>query len=498
MNRRNLVSAASLFAVVLVARPVMGQVATALVREGGELPGGPIGHTINSINNPATNQLGGYSVNVNTSDGVNTISRFWGHATGGTGALMRSEGVFPPYTQTAWESFYGLSDGGSFAYSPTVTGGPVASADSVWLDDTPVAIQGLAHPTLAGQFWSFGSRPGVTAGGIPYFGGGITTTVGGATQNRGLFYGLDGGTVLYLGGQTPPNLPRALSGTTINFDFRMSANGTNWIAPVSMIAPTADDATILVNGSGLLVAGALVQEATPIPAAAGGLVGENWANFDSCGINEAGDYFFTGDSNLATTADEFIFKNGMMLYRDGMTLDGETVQGDIEAAYMNENGDIAFIWDIQLGVLEALYLNDDLLIKEGDLVDLDGDGIVEPNSVLRDFTGIASLAISPRIGGMVDVYFTADIDVNGTPSTLDDIEAFFRIRATIPAACLRGDVNDDATVDYADVAAFVAVALDPGAATPQQFCASDVNQDGSVDGHDADDMAACVIGGGCP
>jgi hypothetical protein len=122
-----------------------------------------------------------------------------------------------------------------------------------------------------------------------------------------------------------------------------------------------------------------------------------------------------------------------MLYRDGMVLDGQTVQGDVEAAYMNENGDIAFIWDVAANTLEALYLNNDLLIKEGDLVDLDGNGVVEPNSVLRDFTGIASLAAGDRTaGGLVDVYFTADIDVNGTTSTLDDIEGMFRITAVVP------------------------------------------------------------------
>ncbi len=418
----------------IAAGSARGQTASALFREGQPLPGAPDGHLVNSINNPATNHAGGYGALVNTSDGVITLSHAWGNSTGGVGTVIRTEGTFGIYTQSSYESFWGLGDDGEVAYSPTVSGGVVGSADSVWLDDVPVAVEGEAHPALAGQFWVFGSRPGVTADGIPYFVGGISDTSGGSSQNRGLFFGVDGGTVLLLGGQSLPNLPLALTMTTTNpgFSYRLSALGTHYIAPVQMVPPTATDSVMVIDGSGLLLDGSLVQEGMPIPAAVGGMPGENWANFDFMGIAESGDYFFSGDSSAATTADEFILKNGVMLYRDGTVLDGETLQGDMEAAYMNDDGDIAFIWDVQANTVEALYLNDDLLVKEGDLVDLDGDGTVEANSILVNFTGIASLAISDRgAGGAVDVYFVADIDVNGTPTASDDIEGFFRITATV-------------------------------------------------------------------
>lgn len=416
-----------------IAAPALGQTASALVREGIQLPGAPAGHIISSLNNPAVNHAGGFAGQINTSDGTTTLSHIWGNASGGPGTVIRTEGTFGIYSQSAYESFFGFGNSGQSAYSPTVSPG----GDSVWLDDLPVAVEGEAHPTLAGQFWSFASRAGVTAGGVPYFVGRLRTTPGGSTSNRGLFVGADGGTVVLMGGQTLPNLPRALSMTVNNpsFDYRFSANGTNHIGSVQMISPTASDVAMEINAVGLMVGGSLVQESQPIPASAGGQPGELWANFDFMGINEAGDYFFTGDSNLATTADEFIFKNGQMLYRDGMVVDGHTLQGDIEAAYMNENGDIAFIWDVQANSLEALFVNDRLVIKEGDLVDLDGDGIVEPGSTLVNFTGIASLALGDRYGnGLVDVYFTADIDVKGTSSTLDDIEGFFRVTVPEPGS----------------------------------------------------------------
>lgn len=64
--------------------------------------------------------------------------------------------------------------------------------------------------------------------------------------------------------------------------------------------------------------------------------------------------------------------------------------------------------------------------------------------------------------------------------------------------CLRGDVNGDTIVSNDDVTGFVTVILDPGAATPAQICAADINQDDIVDGRDAVDFTACVISGGCP
>jgi hypothetical protein len=63
---------------------------------------------------------------------------------------------------------------------------------------------------------------------------------------------------------------------------------------------------------------------------------------------------------------------------------------------------------------------------EGEAVDFDGDGNVDPDAVVSSFTGISSLTLSDRDGlGKVNVYFTADVDTAGTSSTTDDIEGFY-------------------------------------------------------------------------
>jgi len=412
MNRTTV----SLVTLLGVCAPALGQVASALVQEGERLPGGPSDEVVVSINNSATNHAGGYAFNVNTSNGTVTVSRIWGHGGGGAGGIIRSEGTFGALVQTAYESFYGISDTAQVAYSATGTGGPVGNFDSVWRDDDPLAVEGAEVASIPGQFWVFASRPGITADGDPYWVGGFTPVQGGATQNRGLFYGT-GATPVLIGGDTPANLPFPLdgAGSPISFDYRYSALGTNYIAEVQMDTVTASDAAMVLNGAGLLLDGALVREGSPVPPAIGGINGENWANFDFCGVTEDGQYLFTGDTSGPTNADEFVLINGQIVYREGQVLDGETVTTDIEGAYMNDDGDVAFIWDIAgAPVREALFLNGRLVLVEGDQVDFDNDGAPDPNSILTDFTGISSLTISDRLeGGVIALYFTADASVDG-------------------------------------------------------------------------------------
>ena len=202
----------AMFVLALAALGLAGtaraQVATLLLKEGDPLPGGPPGHLITSISNSAVNHGGGYAFTVNTSDGVTTLSHAWGAPAGGPGALLLTEATYGIYEQTSWESFFGFGDGGQVAYSPSCTNLDTGTTglDAVYLGTTKVMIEEEVYPHLAGYWWSFGSRPGVTADGVPYWVSGITDTQGGSTDNRGLFYGL-GATPLLLGGNFVAGLP---------------------------------------------------------------------------------------------------------------------------------------------------------------------------------------------------------------------------------------------------------------------------------------------------
>lgn len=394
---------------LLLAVPASAQ--TALLREGDPAPSSASGQIITNISNTAVNQSGGYAATVTSTDGTTTISQIWGNLAGGPGALIREETTIGALTQTSFETYFGLSSS-AVCYSPSSdnTSG-TTGLDGVWLDAAVIGLEEMMIPGTT-NFFSFGSRPDVTENGIPYFIGGITDTAGGSTQARGLFFG-NSPTAIAQTGDLLPNLPAELTAASVDFDFRFSALGTHSIFPVDMDTGSGlNDAAMTIDAVGLMIGGSLVQEAFPVPASAGGIAAENWDNFDFCGITEAGDYFFSGDTDGATDADEIIVRNGTVWAREGDMIDGFLIEGLIEAAFLNENNQLAYIWDVDdAGTnVEALFFETTLLLKEGDEVDWDGDGSPDPGIVVESFSGINPLTV----GADGTVYFTAEVDVAGT------------------------------------------------------------------------------------
>jgi hypothetical protein len=416
--------------------PASAQVATALIREGDEVPGQG---NVNSISNPAVSHAGGYAVTLNTLGDTTTLSHVWGDASGGPGSVIFTEGTYAGYQQNSFESFHGLSDAGDPAYSAVADEVPAGSTglDGVWVGATPVLVEEQAVPSMPGQYSVFGSRPGITADGHPYWVGGISTVQGGSTQNRVLFYGY-GATPMFMGGDPVGGVPEAAQINTggVDFNYRFSAYGTNWVMEVLVNSGSSlNDGVVVANGTAVTAGGGLMREASPVPVVVGGLPGETWDNFDYFGINESGLILVTGDTGTNVSQDEFVLLGEQIVLREGAVLStpsGDfTVNGAIEGAYINEQGDWAATWDVDDSGLvnrEALIYNGDLLLIEGDPVDLSGDGTVEPDSLLANFTGISTLAVGDRIAGTVSIYFTADIDTEGTPSSSsDDTEALFRL-----------------------------------------------------------------------
>ncbi|MDX2114634.1 MAG: hypothetical protein SFZ24_03300 [Planctomycetota bacterium] len=407
----------------------MGQVATALVREGDTVGGG----LVTGIDTTTVNHAGGWAATLITNNAGVSISHVFGNAGFGAGSVLRSEATIGSLAQTSFESFFGIDNSGKSSYSASGTGGPVGGFDSVFYEDTPLAVEGDPVASLPGLFWSFASRPGVTAEGVPYWAGGTRTTPGGTTSNRGLFYGVNG-TPLLLGGQNVPGLPLPLNsgGSTVAFDYRFSKSGSNYLAEVQLTGATSADAAMVKSGSGLVVGGTLVREGNMVPAVAGGNGVEAYQNFGQVGITESGRWMITGDTNAIATADAFVMIDGVIVLREGQAVGGGgTLNGNITYASMNEDGDWAAVANVSS--LESLLLNGNKILGVNDLVDITGDGVPDANGRLADFTGIASMRIADRRNGLIDVYFTADVDVNNTPGTAaDDVEAAFRI-TVVPA-----------------------------------------------------------------
>jgi hypothetical protein len=104
-------------------------------------------------------------------------------------------------------------------------------------------------------------------------------------------------------------------------------------------------------------------------------------------------------------------RNGVILYREGSPVDGLTLVGNIPnspSADMNEAGDFAFGWDTT-GSIFAIFLNGEVVLKEGDPVDFDGDGNVEPTSIFKAVPANGAMSV-----GNAELFITATVTVGAT------------------------------------------------------------------------------------
>jgi hypothetical protein len=402
----------------ILAGVAQAQLASAILTEGQPLPGNP-DYTVDSLQGAAVSGAA-WGFNLNSLYQGDTVALVFGTYGVAMPDVLHMEIATDVYTQNSWESFWGLSDDG-VCHSAICTRNAdgATGLDSVWLMDTVVAIEEEVYPNEPGFWWSFGSRPSATRDGVPYFVGGITDEQGGSTDNRGLFYGFDN-QVIIIGGMMIPGLPDPVvpGSAAVSFDYRYSAYGSHFIAEIATdTGSTANDNSMVYDGALLLIDGLPVTEGSPVPESIGGLPGENWDNFDYCGVTEDGQWMFTGDTDADAAVDEIVVISGMIALREGDVVDGLPLSGSIESGYMNEDGDWVVIWDVDLpdGTnVEAMIVNGEVVLMAGMPVDYDGDGVIDPDAVLDSFTGTASVALADRDAqGRALVYFTADCDIPG-------------------------------------------------------------------------------------
>lgn len=426
LSSRRVTAEVLVFVLVLCfATRLEAQVPTAILRVGDPAPSVGPNAVVSSISNTAVNGVFGFAVTVRTDDGVTVRSHIWGAQNGGTAGMLWTNQVVGALDQAALEDFFGIDDSGSLGYSAVcneLTSGAI-DLDTMWVGASVQAVEGQPNPALPGTVWRFLSRPGITRSGTPYWIAGINDQASGAVIGSGLFLA---GVPLLKTGDVIVGLPGPLDTSAVEVNYRFSAHAKHWITPVDVVTGSAlDDGHLLVDGAPIVSGSGTIAENQVIASGVGGVPGERWDNFDFVGISESGEFFLTGDTDAAFPIDEFIARNGTIIYREGDLVDGMVLSGAIEAAAMNERGDIAYVWDVEgvTGDVEAVFLNARCLLKEGDAIDFDGDGLLDPSAVVADFTGVSSLSV----GEDKTIYVTADIDVLGTPSPADDIEVVLAI-----------------------------------------------------------------------
>ncbi len=407
------------------------QIASALIREGETLPGDSSGFLISDImQHKAQNGVGGFAYNVKTFDvpgtgsTTQTISHLWGNTTGGAGTVLRSVSTFGNFEQFAFGQS-GMSDAGVLANraSSTHTLSGSDLLQGLWLDSTLILNEEDEISTLPGNFSTNNDAVGITRSGTPYWRTSYSTT-GGTSDGSAILLG-DDLTVLLKSGDSIAGITQVVDSTTnaIRLDLRFSANGTNYINEVYVDTggSTTNDGVMVSNGAALLAGGSVIREGSSVSASIGGFAGELYGNFDHFGITESGSYLITGDTDAAETLDEFIMIDGEIVLREGDEIDGLTLNGAIECAFQNEDGDWAAVWDVDFGTdnLEALIMNGEILLLAGDLVDWNNDGLIDgsdQNGFITDFTNSSrGLTLSDRdANGNVRLLFNADVDLNGT------------------------------------------------------------------------------------
>lgn len=376
-----------------------------VAKEGDSLDGA----VITGFSQPFVNGLGTVGFTANLDDSSRSV---WY----GTGSIFNSGSALPDVL-TGSESNMGISNTGGFIYSPSFNG-----EDAVYTQEGLLLAGAQAAPGLPGLFSSFNSRPRMLDNGEAVWVGGTATTPTGSSSGR-VLYRADptnpsGATPILKTGDLVDGLAIGSSGIGFGYDF--SGNGAHHIQELLVDSgSTLNDGRMWVDG--------IVVAAENSPNGQG----DNWDNFKSASINNSGNYVFAGDTDGATTTDDFMAYNGSIQIRQGDVIDGLTLTGAFDACAINDLNEAVFIADTAL--TETLFWASDAaalssalaILSVGDEVDVDGDLIAD--YTITDFNASTTVSQGMDFGNDGLLYISVDLrDDAGT--TVDAI-----ISVAVPA-----------------------------------------------------------------
>ncbi|MBX3358879.1 MAG: hypothetical protein KF745_10670 [Phycisphaeraceae bacterium] len=436
-----------------------------VIKVGDPLLAIPAGQSVVSIGSPATDHAAGFAVTVQTEiavqGGTRRLSHIWGQVNGDPPALLRTESFSEILPQAEFEAKLGVSKKGQIAYSAEMAIGSVGFKDSVWVDDTLLAIQSDVIPGLEPErFWRFTSRPGITTNGTPYWLAGLAGAPGGLSLSWGLFFGHTPEPVLIYN-QLVPGLAEPLSSiATVGPAFGFSPAGDRYIAEVTVADHAGPVYQAVVLDGTALVAGDIVLQGRPV-VAAGRRPPETWASFQQMGITGSGHWFLaatTSDPSVPLALPTAILMiDGEIQYRTGNIVDGAILGTRLRDVAINENRDIVFVWDVHIGSVtgQALFINGRRVVTTGDSVDLTGDGLADYPAVVASLRGVDGLVVADRdLSGYAKIHFVGNIDDNGvTPSTA--AYSALMMMNVHPGSPCRSDWDHNGIIEPTDIAAFI-------------------------------------------
>ena len=377
-----------------------------LIAQEEDVPTGVVG-PITNLNAPFTNSLGAVGFTGSASDGMASSDSFvWS----GLGVQFVDTSV-AGQTLSGAEGTMGIGDSGQFIYSPSVDG-----SDSVWTHNGLLQTEDTQAPGFApGINNTFNSRPTMSPSGASFWISGFNETGGAVTEGRVLYTSPDSTsgniTVVLRSDDIVGGLAIARP-SGVNFDYDFSDDATHLIVELQLnTGSTVDDGAIYVDGS--LVA----REAQPSGA------GDNWDNFDSLSINNAGTYVFSGDTDGATGSDEFIAVDGTIVVREGSTVGGValTTTAAVQALSINNLDQLVHLWSISGGGKVLFFscsaanaATDSVpVLSTGDSLDLNGDGMGDAS--VTGFNAFSSTGpgLSLASDGAIHAEVTLDYGTGG-------------------------------------------------------------------------------------
>lgn len=214
-------------------------------------------------------------------------------------------------------------------------------------------------------------------------------------------------------------------------DYYVSADGNRWFIAGDTDGPTTADAIMVHDGN------IVIREGSPVAPR----FSEGVQTFAENLMMSNGDWFARG-SNLST-AQDWVVKNGDVLAATDDPVPGgepgETFDDAIFSATFfhmagNNEGDTIYGGTTNLPDPDrdaVLVLNNTrVLLRQGDPVDLDGNGIFDDDAYISVFNNDDGFLTNRDLQGEYDLYFTADL-INGAGVALG--QSFMALHIPEPA-----------------------------------------------------------------
>ncbi|MBK9126507.1 MAG: hypothetical protein IPM13_01740 [Phycisphaerales bacterium] len=391
----------------------------------------------------------------------------------------------------AIDDHMGVNNAGQVSFSTNLLGVGTAVDDVVvlWNGTTfvPIAIEGQPVPGFSGTevYGAAVDSATVTNTGKVAFR--ASATVGALPTTEDDFLFLDDTIIAQSGLSIPTGQIGSQPWNLFNFEqYFMSADGTKWLAGGTLTGPTASDVILALNNNVVL------QESVDF----GGLP---VASLSGRVLTPEGDWMARGSYSAASGGLDFVTRNGVLLIKTddpvpgglpGETFDDAPYSICFFAIATNAVGDYIYGGttsnaDVSKNAV-IVFNGQEVLLREGDPVDVDGNGVADDNAYISIFSD--DDLFLDRNGYF---FFIAELR--------DDAGAYIGeafLRVGIPIC--KGDMDCDGDVDFDDIDAFVE-ALGGNPFDWPYNCywrAADCNDDGSVNFDDIDPFVA-LIGSSC-